>query len=93
VQDALVTLVLVVVAIGAVVAVYTVATSGHAYREIGKGAMDAPAAEAPAAHAPPEDGAEELRDLLEARNRLRAKAGLEPLDVDAEVTRRLRDLN
>jgi hypothetical protein len=35
--------------------------------------------------------AEELRQLAQARNVRRARAGLEPLDVEAEVVRRMRD--
>ncbi len=80
------TLVVVVVAIGGAIALYTVATSGHAYREIGKGGLDAPAdADAPAAAAPPDDRDEEIRELLEARNARRARRGEPPLDVDAQL--------
>ena len=111
--------------------------AGTRYREIGKGGLDAPAADdAPrprpprrttatrrsascskpatpgaraaasrrwtstqqlaALTAPPpahDELRDELRALVEARNRRRVRAGLEPLDVDAEVERRLRDLN
>ncbi|MEY2514542.1 MAG: hypothetical protein QOJ89_1900 [bacterium] len=85
-QEALATLVIVIVVIAAVVALYTVATSGHAYREIGKGGMDAPARdEAPTATPPPEDRDEEIRELIEARNALRARRGEPVLDVDAEL--------
>ena len=83
------TLVLVVVALGGMVAVYAVATSGHAYREIGKGGLDVPASTgppaAPAATDPPDDRDEEIRELLEARNALRVRRGEPPLDVDAEL--------
>ena len=85
-EDALVTLVIVVVVIAGVVALYTVATSGHAYREIGKGGLDAPAVdEPPPATAPPDDRDEEIRELLEARNARRARHGQPPLDVEAEL--------
>ncbi|MCW2986334.1 MAG: hypothetical protein JWR63_3904, partial [Conexibacter sp.] len=36
--------------------------------------------------------AAEVRDLVIARNARRARAGKEPLDVDAEVARQLREL-
>jgi hypothetical protein len=35
--------------------------------------------------------ADELRQLAQARNVRRARAGLEPLDVEAEVARRMRE--
>ena len=80
------TLVVVVVALGAMIALYTVATSGHAYREIGRGGLDTPAVdEAPSTPAPPDDRDEEIRELLEARNARRARRGEPPLDVDAQL--------
>lgn len=80
------TLVVVVVAIGVMVGLYTVATSGHAYREIGKGGLDAPADPGePSSPAPPDDRDEEIRELLEARNARRARRGEPPLDVEAEL--------
>src|SRR4051812_5744213 len=82
-QDALVTLVAVVVAIGAMVALYTVATSGQAYRELGKGGFDRPAESG--APAPPEDRDEEIRELLAARNARRARRREPPLDVEAQL--------
>jgi uncharacterized protein YkwD len=85
-QDVLVTLVVVVVAIGGVVALYSVATSGHSYREIGKGGLDVPAAgDAPSTPSPPEDRDEEIRELLQALNARRAARGEAPLDIDGEV--------
>ncbi len=94
-QDALVTLVVVVVAIGGMVAVYAVATSGHTYREIGKGGLDVPMssgpAAAPATPDPPDDRDEEIRELLEARNARRARRGEPPLDVDAQLAELTRD--
>jgi HAMP domain-containing protein len=83
---ALVTIVLIVVVFAGVVALYTVLTSGHAYREIGKGGMDVPpAAATPSATPPPEDRDEEIRELIEARNALRARRGEPALDVDDEL--------
>jgi len=85
-QDALVTLVIVVVALGGLVALYTVATSGSAYREIGKGGFEAATVdEAPAAAAAPDDRDEEIRELLDARNARRERRGEPPLDVEAEL--------
>jgi hypothetical protein len=34
-----------------------------------------------------------VRALVDARNRLRARSGLDPLDFDAEIARRLREPN
>jgi uncharacterized protein YkwD len=88
-QDAFALLVVIVVVVGGMVAVYAVATSGHAYREIGKGGLDVPigdeAPTAPAAPATPDDRDEEIRELLEARNARRAGRGEPPLDVDAQL--------
>ena len=86
-QDAFFLLVILVVAIGGVVALYTAATSGHAYREIGKGGFDAPAvSDAPASPAPPDDRDEEIGELLEARNARRARRGEPPLDVEEQLS-------
>ena len=86
-QDAFFLLVILVVAIGGVVALYTAATSGHAYREIGKGGFDVPAADdAPASPAPPDDRDEEIRELLEARNARRVRRGEPPLDIEEQLS-------
>jgi uncharacterized protein YkwD len=85
-QDAFMLLVILVVAVGGVVALYTAVTSGQAYREIGKGGLDAPAAaEPPASPAPPDDRDEEIRELLEARNARRERRGEAPLDVEEQL--------
>jgi hypothetical protein len=50
-------------------------------------------ARAPADPPPPDAGLrEEVRQLVLARNARRVRRGAEPLDVDAEVERQLRDL-
>ena len=50
-------------------------------------------AAAPAARAPRDEGiADEVRQLVVARNERRERQGLEPLDVQAEVTRTLAEL-
>lgn len=83
-EDAFGTLVWVVAAVGALVAVFTLAGTARGYREIGGGGMvrddddDAP----PAAAAAERD--EEIREMLEARNARRVRRGEAPLDVEAE---------
>jgi hypothetical protein len=67
-----------VVAIAAVVAVWALATSGGAYREIGRGGI-APAKERPG------DREAEIRQLLQARNARRAARGEPAADVEAEL--------
>jgi hypothetical protein len=90
VQDVFGTVVIAVAAIGAVVALITLVGSGRSYRQIGHsgllregddGAPDGPAAER-----------EEIRQMLGARNARRERRGEPPLDVDAEVERRIRKL-
>ncbi len=87
----------VVVAGAAVIALITFAGAGKAYGEIGKGGLslrdgsDRPAHEprggSPAASA---ERLEELRQLLEARNRARVRNGKPALDVEAELAALLR---
>jgi hypothetical protein len=80
-QEAFGIVIVVVVVIGAIVAVITVAGSGRAYDDIGRGGFAAePAAQA-------EVGAREaeIRQMLEARSARRVRQGREPLDIDAEV--------
>ena len=67
-------------------AVLALATSGGSYDHIGRGGIEPVRAETPG-----EDVAE-LRELLEARNARRIARGEAPLDVDAEVSRRLREM-
>ncbi|MGH2948429.1 MAG: hypothetical protein ACRDPC_19590, partial [Solirubrobacteraceae bacterium] len=73
----------VVVGIAAVAAVWALVTSGGSYEQIGRGAMsideDRPAAPAPAA-----EREAEIRQMLEARNALRAARGEALADVEAE---------
>ena len=80
-HDAFGIVIVVVVILGAIVAVITVAGTGRAYDDIGRGGM----ASEPAAHA--ESGAREveIRQMLEARSARRVRRGEEPLDVDAEL--------
>ena len=88
-QEAFGIVIVVVVVIGAIVAVFTVAGSGRAYDEIGRGGLslrdgsDRPAREPTPAVAAGERDAE-IRQMLEARSARRVRRGGEPLDVDAE---------
>jgi len=67
-------------------AILALATSGSAYDRIGRGGLsideDSPS---------PDDDVEELRQLLAARSARRVARGEPPLDVEAEVSKRLRD--
>jgi hypothetical protein len=84
VQEAFGIVIVVVVVIGAIVAVITVAGSGRAYDDIGRGGMSAePSVQA-------EVGAREaeIRQMLEARSARRVRRGGEPLDAElAALTR------
>jgi hypothetical protein len=75
-----------VVGIAFVAAVWALATSGGTFEQIGQGGIEA---------ARPASGAEEvaeIRQMLEARNAHRIARGEEPIDVDAETERLLREL-
>jgi hypothetical protein len=96
-QDAFGIVLVVVVVLAAIVAIVTLGGFGRAYDEIGRGGLslgdgsDRPAREPTPAMAAGERDAE-IRQMLEARNARRVRQGQEPLDVEAEVERRLRDL-
>jgi hypothetical protein len=90
VQEAFGIVLVVVVILAAIVAVITVAGSGRAYDQIGRGGLslrdgsDRSARDrAPAAAAGERD--EEIRQMLRARNARRVRQGEEPLDVEAEL--------
>jgi hypothetical protein len=87
-EDAFAIVLFAVVGIAAVIAIWTLATSGGAYGEIGRGGI-APPEERQASYA---EWEAEMRQMLEAGNARRAARGEPPLDVDAEVNRRLREL-
>ncbi|HEX3692059.1 MAG TPA: hypothetical protein VHU13_01840 [Solirubrobacteraceae bacterium] len=61
--------------------------SGGQYERIGESALPAQSS-----NPPPDDLAEEARQLVLARNRRLVKRGEAPLDVEAEVARTLADL-
>jgi hypothetical protein len=80
VEDAFGTLVFVVAAVGAVVAIITLAGTARSYREIGGGGLthdDDGAADA--------ERDEEIRQMLGARNARRERRGEPALDVEAEL--------
>jgi hypothetical protein len=86
VHDAFGIVIVVVVIVGAIVAVITVAGTGRAYDDIGRGGMSSepsPQAESGAREA-------EIRQMLEARSARRVRRGEEPLDVDAELAALIR---
>jgi hypothetical protein len=81
VQEAFGIVIVVVVVIAAIVAVITVAGSGRAYDDIGRGGLSVE----PTAHAEAGAREAEIRQMLEARSARRVRRGGQPLDVDAEL--------
>jgi hypothetical protein len=95
VQDALAWIVVVVLVAAVVAAIWASFGTGEAYRQIGRGAfsLDDGTDGAPPTPTAADAGlAAEIRELVIARNQRRARAGKPPLDVEAEVARRLREL-
>jgi hypothetical protein len=84
VEDAFGTVVFVVVAIGAVVAIITLVGSGRSYRQIGRGGLTHESDDGPAGRAADERDAE-IRQMLDARNARRERRGEPALDVEAEL--------
>lgn len=86
-EDAFGTLIWVVAAVGAIVAVYTLVGTARTYDEIGGRGIGGDD-EGPAADSTMGADAErdmEIRQLLEARNARRARRGEERQDVEAEL--------
>lgn len=81
-QEAFGIVLIVVVAAGAVAAVIALVSSGRMYDRIGRGGLSLEEQPPPA----PERDAE-IRQMLAARNAVRAERGAPPLDVDAELGR------
>jgi hypothetical protein len=79
-EDALGTLVWVVAAVGAIVAVITLAGTARSYREIGGGGLTHDDDVTTAA-----ERDEEIRQMLQARNARRERRGEPPVDVEAEL--------
>jgi hypothetical protein len=91
-DDALGTVLIVVVIAAALIAVATLVTSGSTYDQIGRGGLslrdgsDRPASEpANTNFVSDRERDEEIRQMLGARNERRARQGREPLDVEAEL--------
>lgn len=81
-EDAFGTLVWVVAAVGAIVAVFTLVGTGRSYEQIGGRGTDEDGGGAPHDAAAERDA--EIRQLLEARNARRVRRGEAPQDVEAE---------
>jgi hypothetical protein len=84
VQDAFGTLVFVVAAVGAVVAVITLLGTARGYREIGGGGLTHDSDARPQAALDAERD-EEIRQMLDARNARRERRGEAPVDLEAEL--------
>jgi hypothetical protein len=96
VQDAMLYVIVGVVAVSAVLAVVALAGSGRAWDEVGRGPMsigdggEGPARGPLGAVAAPGSAQErddEVRQMLEARNARRRARGQDPVDVEAELAR------
>jgi hypothetical protein len=87
-DDAFLVVVIGVSLIAFAIAAYALATSGGSYDEIGRGGISAEKPQRPETYA---DVVAEVRELVELGNTHRVARGEPPLDVDAEVSRRLRD--
>jgi hypothetical protein len=89
-MDAFLAVVVLVSVLALVGAVIALATSGGSYDEIGRGglSLDEPV-QRRETYA---DVVAEVRELVELGNARRIARGEPPLDVDAEVSRRLREL-
>ncbi len=89
-DDAFIAVVVLVSVLALVGAVVALATSGGSYDQIGRGGLSLD--EAPQRRETYADVVAEVRELVEAGNTRRVARGEEPLDVDAEVSKRLLDL-
>lgn len=89
-QAALGTVVFVVVAVSALIAVLTLEGARRSYEEIGRSVLALPGG--PDAMPPEQALEQEVRAFVVARNERRARAGRPPLDVEAEVARQLAEL-
>jgi hypothetical protein len=87
VDDAFLIVVVGVSLLAFVIAAVALATSGGAYDEIGRGGISI---EEPQQRETYADVVAEVRELVELSNAHRVARGEPPLDVDAEVSRRLR---
>jgi hypothetical protein len=87
-MDAFLVVVIGVSLIAFVIATVLLATSKGSYDEIGRGGI---AVDEPERRETYADVAAEVRELVELRNAHRIARGEPPLDVDAEVSRRLKE--
>jgi len=87
VEDAFGTLVFVVTAVGAVIAIITLAGTARSYREIGGGGLtrDSDGPCVPSAAGGDAERDEEIRQMLGARNARRERRGEAPLDIEVEL--------
>jgi hypothetical protein len=93
-QEAFGIVIWVVVIVAAIIAVGTLFRLGRAYEQIGKGGLsigdeDSYSRPEPGGMVARAEQEEEIRQMLQARNDRRIRAGEEPIDVDAEVARLL----
>jgi hypothetical protein len=88
-DDAFLVVVIGVSLLAFVVAAVALATSGGSYDEIGRGGISV---EEPQRQETYADVVAEVRELVELSNAHRIARGEPPLDVDAEVSRRLHEL-
>jgi hypothetical protein len=88
-DDAFLAVVIGVSLLAFVVAAIALATSGGSYDEIGRGGISV---EEPQRQETYADVVAEVRELIELSNAHRIARGEPPLDVDAEVSRRLSEL-
>jgi hypothetical protein len=87
-DDAFIVVVVLVSLIAFAIAAIALATSGGSYDEIGRGGISV---EEPRARETYADVVAEVRELVELGNVHRVARGEPPLDVDAEVSRRMRE--
>jgi hypothetical protein len=88
-DDAFLAVVIGVSLLAFVVAAIALATSGGSYDEIGRGGISV---EEPQRQETYADVVAEVREFIELSNAHRIARGEPPLDVDAEVSRRLSEL-
>ncbi|MFM9164929.1 MAG: hypothetical protein ACKOQ0_06200 [Solirubrobacterales bacterium] len=85
-EQALMIVVFVVVALGAVIGIASFAGSRRAYGEIGAGGIESdPRPRSPGTSAGAAEQEAEIRQMLEARNARRLRRGEEPVDIEAEL--------
>ena len=87
-DDAFLVVVIAVSLIAFVIAAFALATSGGSYDEIGRGGI---ASDEPGRRETYADVAAEVRELVELQNARRVARGEPALDVDEEVSRRLKE--